>query len=98
MIGCQLTIALVISEYDPYRRQEIVTVIDGTDLRDGEGEALLDGTGTGTAMVLRHGGTWTENAMKKSRFKYLQLYLRFLVYYQSLRHSMVSDIHERSRI
>ena len=71
MIGCQLTIVLVISEYDPYRHQGIVTVMDGTDIHDGKKEALMDGTGTGNVMVLCHGGTWTENAMKKSWFKYI---------------------------
>lgn len=90
----QLTIALVINEYDLYHLQEIVTVIDGTDLHDGEGGVLLDGTETETAMVLCHGGTWTENATKKSQFKYLPSYLRFLCHCQSLRHSMVSGIHE----
>lgn len=53
----QLTMALVISEHDLYRRQEIVTVIDGMALQDGEGGVLLAGTGTGIAMVLRPGGT-----------------------------------------
>ena len=50
---------------------------NGTDIHDGKGEALMDGTGTENAMVLCHGrtwtenGTWTENVMKKSWFKYI---------------------------
>ena len=30
-------------------------------------------TGTGNALVLCHGGTWTENTMKKSWFKYIYI-------------------------
>lgn len=91
----QLTMALVISEHDLYRRQEIVTVIDGMALQDGEGGVLLAGTGIGTAMVLRPGGTSIESAMKKSPFKSLLLYPCLLGYCRRLRRSMVSGIHDK---